>query len=531
MVSSRKTNAELLADFVYRTDYDDLPEDAIQMSRRMILDQLGDELACSALDWNKKVVKYVQNLGIASDESTILRYGVRSSAEYAAFVNATFGHGFEVDDFNPVATAHPGCVAVPAALSVGEREHLSGKDLLAGVALASEVITRVGESGMQSMLARGFHDTCVLGVFGASAVAGKMLGLDPERIAYGMGIAGSHASGTTEFALTGGDVKRVHAGIGASGGIRSALLAQIGLTGPLTILEGQHGVLQSFGGQFVADKLSERLGDRYAFLANGFKPYCCAVGIHSPIDALTRVVKAHSLGPKDIAEIDVPVAHSVKLHSGVIVEPRDMTGAQLSMHYSLALTVCKKSNNFDTYMEAWGTDFKDPEVLEVARNVSIAEMPDLDSSGETPVRGDVKTPPLTVKTQDGTTYTEDLLPSKGSPQNPMTDKELEEKFMGLAARVMPREQTVKIAATVRNLETIKDLRDLTELLVSPPGNDRAAGWARAGGAPARRHDRRSLLRPRARRCLHAKQANVQGGHHGAARSEGRAPHGAQGKHD
>jgi 2-methylcitrate dehydratase PrpD len=462
MVSGKRTNAELLADFVYRTDYDDLPEDAIQMSRRIILDQLGDELACSGLDWNKKVLKYVQDLEIASDESTILSYGVRSSAEYAAFVNATFGHGFEVDDFNPVATAHPGCVAVPAALSVGEREHLSGQDLLAGVALASEVITRVGASGM---------------VFGASAVAGKMLGLDPERIAYGMSIAGSHASGTTEFALTGGDVKRVHAGVGANGGIRSALLAQIGLAGPLTILEDQHGVL-----------LTERLGDHYVFLTNGFRPYCCAIDIHRPIEALTRVIKAHSLGPKDIAEIGVPAARPVKPDSGVVVEPRDLTGAQLSMHYSLALTVCKKSNNFDTYVDALRSDFKDPEVLEVARKVSIVEVPDLDSRGETPVPGDLKTPPLTVQAQDGTTYTEELLPAKGSPQNPMTDKELEGKFMGLATRVMPEEQAAKIAATVRNLETIKDLCDLTELLVSP-----------------------SLLRSGARWCLHAEQATSKEG--------------------
>lgn len=445
MVSSKQTSAELLADFVYQTDYDDLPEDAIQMSRRMILDQLGVELACSALDWNMNVLEYVRNLEIAADESTILSYGVRSSAEYAAFVNAAFGHSFEIDDFNPVATAHPGCVAVPAALSVGEREHLSGRDLLAGVALASEVITRVEASGMKSGPARGFHESCAAGAFGASAVAGKMLGLDPERIAYGLSIAGSHASGTTEFALTGGDVKRVNPGVGANEGIRSALLAQIGLAGPLTILEGQHRVL-----------LTERLGDHYAFLTNGFRPSCCAIGIHSSIDALTRVIEAHSLGPKDIAEIDVPAARPVKLHSGVIVEPRDITGAQLSMHYSLALTVCKKSNNFDTYMDALRSDFKDPEVLEVARKVSIVE-----------VAGDVNTASLTVQTPDGTTYTEDLLPAKGSPQNPMTDKELEGKFMGLATRVMPGEQAAKIAATVRNLETIKDLRDLTELLVSP----------------------------------------------------------------
>ena len=75
MVPTGKTSAELLADFVYRTDYDDLPEEAIKMSREMVLDQLGVELACSVLDWNTKDLKYVKDLGIESDQATILGPG------------------------------------------------------------------------------------------------------------------------------------------------------------------------------------------------------------------------------------------------------------------------------------------------------------------------------------------------------------------------------------------------------------------------------------------------------------------------
>jgi 2-methylcitrate dehydratase len=131
------------------------------------------------------------------------------------------------------------------------------------------------------------------------------------------------------------------------------------------------------------------------------------------------------------------------------------------MHYSLGLTVAKRSNNFDTYIDSLKSGFKDPEVLEVARKVSVVEIPEGDNSEGAAV------PKLTVKTKDGHTYVEDLLPSKGSPQNPMTYEDLKDKFMGLATRVMPREQASKIAATVRELEQIRDLRDLTDLLVSP----------------------------------------------------------------
>lgn len=291
-----------------------------------------------------------------------------------------------------------GALRVPASLAVGEREHLSGKDLLAGVALASEVISRVGESGMRWMLARGFHETCILGVFGSAAVAGKMLGLDPDQITNALSIAGSHASGTREFSQTGGDVKRVHAGLGANGGIRSALLARNGLTGPPSILEGKLGVLQSFGGQFAEDKLTGGLGDRYAMVWNGFKPYCCSIDQHSYIDATTRILAAHPLGPENIAEIVARITPFEMGHIGTIgPEPHDITGAQLSVHFALGLTVAKRSNDFNTYIDAMNSGFKDPGVLAVARKVSVVEIPE-------PKDGDfLRAGSLTVKTNDGKT--------------------------------------------------------------------------------------------------------------------------------
>ena len=111
------------------------------------------------------------------------------------------------------------------------------------------------------------------------------------------------------------------------------------------------------------------------------------------------------------------------------------------MHYSLGLTLSKRANDFDTYMGAWKGGFKDPDVIAVAKRVSVVEIPE-PKNGES-----AAVAVLTVKTQGGRTYVEELLPSKGSPQNPMTYEELEAKFMGLATRVLPEEQASKIAAT------------------------------------------------------------------------------------
>ena len=72
-------------------------------------------------------------------------------------------------------------------------------------------------------------------------VAARLLGLNREQMLHAFGIAGSHSAGTMEYDQTGGEIKRVHAGIAARGGIQAAMLARLGLTGPPTIIEGKRG--------------------------------------------------------------------------------------------------------------------------------------------------------------------------------------------------------------------------------------------------------------------------------------------------
>jgi hypothetical protein len=130
---------------------------------------------------------------------------------------------------------------------------------------------------------------------------------------------------------------------------------------------------------------------------------------------MTRILAAHPLGPENIAEIVAQITPFEMGHIGTIgPEPHDITGAQLSVHFALGLTVAKRSNDFNAYIDAMNSGFKDPGVLAAARKVSVVEIPE-------PKDGDfLQAGSLTVKTNDGKTYEERLQPSKGSPQNPMT---------------------------------------------------------------------------------------------------------------
>ena len=212
-----------LASFVDQTKYEDLPQPVLVKAKEIITDQLGVALASSMLPWNRKVLEYVQAMEI-NGASRVIGTGYRSSIEYAALVNGTFGHGFELDDYCTPCGAHVGCVVLPAALAVAEQGKLTGKDFLTAVAIGAEIVLRVGFAlTVRGLAARGFHSTSVYGPFGAAASAAKLLKLNPDEITYALGIAGSHCSGTTEYDQTGGDIKRLHAGIAGMAGIRAAL--------------------------------------------------------------------------------------------------------------------------------------------------------------------------------------------------------------------------------------------------------------------------------------------------------------------
>src|SRR4026207_1446273 len=121
---------ETLAAHTAKVRYEDLPRDAIQKAKDCILDQIGVELIGSTLEWNKIAYRYVAEMG-GRGESTVVNYGNKVPTLDAAFVNATFGQGCELDDVGFAAGGHRGAATVPVALALAEKQHGSGKDFLA----------------------------------------------------------------------------------------------------------------------------------------------------------------------------------------------------------------------------------------------------------------------------------------------------------------------------------------------------------------------------------------------------------------
>ena len=441
-----------LAKYICALRYDELPQEVISKCKGLILDQIGAELASSNNPWSRMIFDYVQDFG-GRPESTVVNYGFRTKAEIAAFANACFGHALEIDDLHSEAPTHPGCVVIPAALTVAERQSVDGKGLILAVVSGYEVMVRTMKAVSPSAGGRGFH--MITGPFGAAVAAGKLLQFDPHTMAMAISVAASHASSLREFDQSGGDVKRVHAGIAAHSGVRSAMLAQRGLTGPPTILEGCHGFCHAFADEYHLEYVIEGLGKEFiGVMGTSYKIYGCCAAIHAAIDSLQGLVVEHDIKPQDIAEVVVKTNRSTLGHVGTICIPKDVLEAQFSMPFSLALTCVKRDNSLDVYTES---SIDDPELTALAQKVKLIS----DSEVNGAVLGAAR---VIVKLKDGTEYQGSGDYAKGSPKVPLTIGELETKFRKLASKILPISRIKEIIQIVGDLERLNDISVLIKAL-------------------------------------------------------------------
>jgi 2-methylcitrate dehydratase PrpD len=177
-----------LASFVSNLKYSDLPKTVVDHMKLCLIDTIGCGLFGSTLPWGKILAKFAKDLG-GKKESTLLGMKYKASAPNAALANGTMIHGFELDDIHRLSILHPGSVTLPAALAVGEsRKKCTGKEFLTAMIAGYETGLRIGMCVGASHLHKGYHPTGTHGTFAAAAAAGKLLGLDEEKMTIALAL-------------------------------------------------------------------------------------------------------------------------------------------------------------------------------------------------------------------------------------------------------------------------------------------------------------------------------------------------------
>ena len=430
------------------------PPEVLNEGRRILVDQLACQIACAPLPWSKSFRNAVRSMGAGGGATTVY-YGDKLSLDEAAFLNSAFGHGMEFDDTHLRSTTHPGSVVVPAVLALAENRHLSGAKALEAIVLGSEVMIRIATAASPHLHDRGHHTPPAVGPFGAALASARMLGLDEDGTLNAMAIAGSHAAGLLEYDRAGGSVKRIHCAIPAAAGLRSAVMASFGITGPSSVLEGERGFLKVFAGEYNAELLTNDLGKNYLILGMAYKPLASNFSTQAPLEALGWLQKEYQLTPEKVAKIEIGTSHHTVTHVGTIRAPKDILSAQFSMAFGCAVRLIRGGNGFYDYREE---DLTDPRFLDIAQRVEMKIDPVADEERR---RLDNRAAVVTVTTTDGRRLEKRIQYSKGLPENPLSDDEMTKKFIDA---VTPRLGPSRAKQIVEQLWQVDKLDDAGALI-------------------------------------------------------------------
>lgn len=456
-MSSAETVAQKLGMFVSRLQYEELPSEVVSRTKELILDQLGCQLLGSTLEWNQPVYNFVKE-NKPGGPASIVNHGDRVPVDDAVFVNGTFGQGCELDDHYDRGGGHPGAASIPVAMTLGELKGVDGKAFITAIVAGYEIGWRAVLGLLPQMHRRGFHSQSTIGMFIAAASAGKILQLNPAQMTTTLAIAGSHACGTMEFDQSGGEVKRMHAGLACSGGVRSAMLTVLGLTGPPTIFEGKRGVLRGFGGECNPEPMTKDLGSEFAVMHAAIKSFPVIANQHSPIQLLSKLIEENGIRPKEIQKIEVGVNEISLMHVDAIYEPKQVIEAQMCLRFSLAIRVLRRSNDLRLYIDpkAW----QDSEILELGRKIHLFADP-------TAKDGDKKFLCNMRITLSNDRVIEGYLPyHKGTPRNPLSREEVQKKFFTLGDGILSKGILDRIVDKVENIDLEDDISSLTHLMIS-----------------------------------------------------------------
>jgi 2-methylcitrate dehydratase PrpD len=305
-------------------------------------------------------------------------------------------------------------------------------------------------------------------VFGSAAAAARLLGLSSEKTAHAFGIAGSMASGIVECAESGGMVKRMHAGRAAEGGVTAAYLARRGFTGPTTVLEGKFGFCQTFSDKPAIDLLLDGLGSSYKIRETTVKPYACCSDIHPVIDALLEIKSKHAVDPRTVKHIFVEGPKKIwELNN--IDGTTSMMAAQYSVPFIAAIALTEDIRDPGVYQESilGRTD-----LAALQRKVEMQVDEEFDQLFPKRIAARV-----TVTLDDGRKLSATNRGAFGSIHNPMSQAQIEAKFMALAGPILPEETADEVMRLIRNIEDSRSMAPLTNLLRFDIGAGRKAAPA------------------------------------------------------
>ena len=451
-----------IARFVSGLQYEAIPDEVRHRIKLLILDSFGCALYGADLPWSRLLQQRLATLD-ATRACAVWGTAGKLSAPHAALVNGTQVQGFELDDVHRAGVLHVGAVVLPALVALAElKPGMLGRKFLTAAVAGYEIGPRVGLCMGPEHIGQGWHSGATLGVFSAAAGAARGLDLDEEQTVHALGIAGTQAAGLMA-AQYGAMVKRMHAGRSSQSGLYGALLAEVGFTGIVDVLESSYGgfctTFSRSTDRFNLAELTAGLGQTWQTMGVALKFYACVASNHTTLDALRDMRAERAFSAAEVAQVVVHGSQVTVDHVGWKYEPQGLTSAQLNLPFCVATYLLEGDCFVDQFTE---DTVADPQRMALAEKVRVVHDPAITAKGAK-FRHAVR---VDVQLADGSRLTRTVESARGSETRFASDDEVIAKFRKLARRALEPARVDALCDAVLVLDDLADASEIARLLAA-----------------------------------------------------------------
>lgn len=435
------------------TSFEQLPAAAMRAAKLSLLDAIGVTLGASGIgEGCRGFVDLARDDG-GKAQSTIIGFGnVKVAASAAAFANGAMAHALDFEDSHDASLTHPNAATIPAALAMAEAlGGASGRDLLTAVATGSDLVCRLGLALVANPAEFGWYTPAILGAFGATAAAGRLLGLSPAQMLDAYSLTLCQATCSMELRYSPHSmVRAVRDAFAARAGVTAALLASRGVKGFDRPFDGQAGLFALYArGQWDPERLTAGLGHTFHGADVSFKPWPACRGTHSYIDAALQLRAETGVTAEMIDGIVIevsPVNRMLCEPAEQKRQPQTAIDAKFSLPFVIGTALHHGHVDLDLFVDG---ALANPEVLTIAGKVRWRVKEDANPSSA--LRGSME-----IRTLRGNVYRKSIDHPKGSLENPLDEAALIRKFKNCARHAAAFLHDDQLDETAQAILTLDD---------------------------------------------------------------------------
>lgn len=428
---------KLIVDTVKELREEDYPDKVYSFAKDCILDYLGVTFA-GEFELHDKYEKYLNAIPDEERIASVIGHNKKCSIYTAALLNGISAHYFELDDGNRFGMVHLGAPIISALFPVAQAYSISAGQFLKGLIIGYEIAIRLAIAIQPAHKLKGFHATGTCGCIGASIAVAVALESDDTCLENVLATASASSSGLLEMIEDKSQLKPFNAGKAAQNGLIAYFLGHAGFVGPEDPIGGKRGLLGTMGETFNQESFDRHGENKFKILSIYRKPYASCRHCHPAVEAALKIRDVYEIKISDIDTIEVQTyGLAVHGHDHRII--RGLEDAKMSIPYTVAAGLILKDGGLNSLSE---TSIKNKNILELAKKVNVIE--NQKYSTYVPKKRVSK---LILHMANGEEFSYKVEFPKGEPENPLSKREIIQKFKNMMEYSNRNEHLYKIITT------------------------------------------------------------------------------------